>query len=420
MSGRLKPRIAAVVLATAMLSVACGNTEDAAIPDDPKAVKGAVTFWTYPIGVSGEDGYWAPIVKEFKTEYPNADVEVVVQPWEKREETLVTAIAGKQGPDVVYFNPDFVPKFAVEGTLEPVGDVIEDDRDDFKKSALDSMSWDGELYGVPLLMQTLTGVCNTEVLKKSGVDKCPTTWAEIEAMAPKVKSAGLVPTDYTGDLTMTLNHTYYPYLWQAGGEVLNENGTKAAFNSPEGLRALEFVKKLVDRGWTSKQSLTTNEAPEQTDFGKERTAFLPASSVPTQRLTVPAEHLEAAAPLTGEVQVAAGSVGGLSVLADSDAKPAAKAWIDFLTSPEQMKKFDKENGYYAPRDSGTGLFEDDPEVAEGEKYLDVVRTGVIHPQARELMDLIKPHLQAVLLGKAEPKAALAAAEKEVNDLLARG
>jgi multiple sugar transport system substrate-binding protein len=85
-----------------------------------------------------------------------------------------------------------------------------------------------------------------------------------------------------------------------------------------------------------------------------------------------------------------------------------------------MKKFDKENGYYAPRDSGAGLFADDPEIAEGEKYLDVVRAGVIHPKARELMDLIKPHLQAALLGKTAPEAALAAAEKEVNALLARG
>ncbi|MGW7285192.1 ABC transporter substrate-binding protein [Streptomyces sp. NPDC054847] len=423
MSGRLKARTAAMVLATAMLSAACGGTDDAAMPADPKAVEGSITFWTYPIGVSGEDDYWDPVVKEFKKKYPNADVEVVVQPFEKREETLVTAIAGGQGPDVVYFNPDFIPKFAVEGTLEPVGDVIEDDRGDFKESALESMTWDGQLYGVPLLMQTLTAVCNTKVLADSGVDECPRTWDELEAMAPKVKKAGYVPTDYVAALTLTLNHSYYPYLWQAGGEVLNEDGTKAAFNSPEGLAALQFIKKMVDEGWTSRQSLTNHEPVEQSDMGRGKTAFVPASSVSALRQVLPAstsEHLRTSPPLTGKVQVAAGSVGGLSVLAASEAKPAAKAWVDFLTGPQQMKKFNKENGYYAPRDSGAGIFADDPEVAEGEKYLDVVRTGVMHPKARELMDLIKPHLQAALLGKVEPEAALAAAEKEVNALLARG
>lgn len=252
MSGRLKARTAAMVLATAMLSAACGGTDDAAMPKDPKAVEGAITFWTYPIGVSGKDDYWAPIVKEFKKKYTNADVEVVVQPWEKREENLVTAIAGHKGPDVVYFNPDFIPKFADEGTLEPVGDVIEDDRADFKKSALESMTWDGELYGVPLLMQTLTGVCNTEVLAASGVDKCPTTWDEVEAMAPEVKKAGHVPTDYVADLTLTLNHSYYPYLWQAGARCSTRTVPRPHSTAPRGCRR-----------WSSSRNWWTRAGPRR-------------------------------------------------------------------------------------------------------------------------------------------------------------
>ncbi|WP_163570938.1 hypothetical protein [Fodinicola feengrottensis] len=49
-----------------------------------------------------------------------------------------------------------------------------------------------------------------------------------------------------------------------------------------------------------------------------------------------------------------------------------------------------------------------------------MRPGVLSPQGRALMDLIKPHLQAVLLGKAQPQQALDAAASEVNALLARG
>ncbi|HEX6681932.1 MAG TPA: extracellular solute-binding protein [Candidatus Limnocylindrales bacterium] len=397
-----------------------GGGDNDAAPTDPASVEGTVTFWTYPIGSSGEDGYWAPIVKQFQEKYPKVKVDIVVQPWTKREETLVTAIAGRQGPDVVYFNPDFIPKFATERVLEEVADVIADDKSDFATSALESMSWNGKLYGVPLLMQVNLGVCHKDVLAAGGVDKCPESWSDVEAMAPKVKAAGYVPTDYTAALPLTLNHSFYPYLWQAGGEVLSPDGTKAAFNSPEGLRALEFVKKLVDSGWTVPQSLTTSETLEQSPLGKGRQAFVNgASNILALRKVIAPEKIVSAAPLTDKKRVAAGSVGGLSVLASSDAKAASKAWIDFLTSPEQLRQFDQKNGYYSPRKSVTGLFADDPVMALGEKYLDTVRTGVMHPKARELMDVIKPHLQAALLGKVTPQAALAAAEKDANDLLKR-
>jgi multiple sugar transport system substrate-binding protein len=274
---------------------------------------------------------------------------------------------------------------------------------------------------VPLLMQVNLGVCHKDVLAAAGITKCPESWDELTEMAIKVKAAGYVPTDYTAAQTLTLNHSFYPYLWQAGGEVLTADGKKAAFNSAEGLKALEFIKRMVDSGWTSPQSLTTVEAIEQSAVGKGRQAFINgASNILTLRKTIAPDKLVSAAPLTDRNRVAAGSVGGLSVLATSRAKPAAKAWIDFLTSPEQMRTFNQKNGYYAPRTSVTGLFADDPGMALGEKYLDTVRVGVINPKARELMDVIKPHLQAALLGKVEPKAALAAAETEVNELLARG
>lgn len=38
---------------------------------------------------------------------------------------------------------------------------------------------------------------------------------------------------------------WLPFLWQNGGEFLNDDRTEAMFNSPEGVEALEFWKKMV-------------------------------------------------------------------------------------------------------------------------------------------------------------------------------
>src|SRR5262249_1067931 len=124
-------------------------------------------------------------------------------------------------------------------------------------------------------------------------------------------------------------------------------------------------------------------------------------------------------PLMNKKSVSYGTVGGLSVLTGSKNKAASKAWITWLTSPTQMKTFDKDHIFSSPRTSVGAVFTGEPITGDAEKYLNDMKFGVINSQSRQLMALIVPHLQAALLGKEQPQAALDAAAKEVNDLLAR-
>ncbi|MPV36454.1 extracellular solute-binding protein [Georgenia subflava] len=393
------------------------NGGDQAASADPADVEGSVTFWSYPIGVTGEGNWWGEHVDAFNEIYPNVDVEVVIQPWTNREETLVTSIAGGQAPDVVYFNPDFIPKFAEEGVLTPMDEVA--DLDAFVPSSLDAMTWDDTVYSVPLLMQIQTSYCNTEVLAAAGVEKCPTTWDELAEAGPAVKEAGHYLTEYTAALGMTLNHTFYAYLWQAGGEVLSEDNTEATFNGPEGLEALEFIKQMVDEGWVPEQALTVNDPFEQTAAGREEVAYMMGANLTTTREVVNPDVIEVVPPMTGKEQVSTGSVGGLSIFNTAESPEAAEAWVEYVTGAEFMKTFIEETGYLPPRTDVTGLFEDDPQIAGGLEYLDTVRVGVMHPSARQLIDTISPHIQAVLLGQVEPQAGLDAAAAEVDEILAR-
>ena len=75
--------------------------------------------------------------------------------------------------------------------------------------------------------------------------------------------------------------------------------------------------------------------------------------------------------------------------------------------------------YYSPRTDVTGIHDDDEQVAEFEQYLDVVNSGIIHPKAREIIDVMKPEIQAVLLQGKDPQDALDTMETSVNELLDR-
>ena len=68
--------------------------------------------------------------------------------------------------------------------------------------------------------------------------------------------------DYAGTTEQTLNLSFYPFLWQAGGSVFTEDGTDIAFDSQEGISALEFLVDLKKAGGLPADAATASIAVE--------------------------------------------------------------------------------------------------------------------------------------------------------------
>lgn len=406
------------------VTAACSSSggDNPGVPTDPAKASGTVTMWIYPINVKIEDSYWKPKVAEFQQKYPKVKVKVVVQPWANRDEQLTTAIAGNKGPDVVYLIPDQIPQYATTGALADVSDVVASDKADFLPNALDAMTYDSKLYGAPLLMSVTSVIANKNVLAKAGIAKPPATWDEALADGAKLKQAGYYLTEYDASPEATLNQTFYPFLWQAGGAVLNDDGSKATINSPQGLQALQFVKKMVDQGYVPKDPLTTSPELDQNALctGKAALGFARAVSEIEACPGFKESDWEVAPPLKNTASVDYGTVGGLSILAASGHKAAAKAWIQWVTAPEQIKGFATSHDFYSPRVSTGNLFASKPLVGTAYQYLSQMKAGVTNaPSPRQLQDAIKPDLQAALLGSKDPQDALDDAANEINEQLAR-
>lgn len=413
---------AGAVAATGLSATAACDSGSGQDVTDPDKVSGSVTMWIYPIDPTNEKAWWPSRIREFTKKYRKVDVNVVVQPWADRDTQLTTAIAGNKAPDVVYLIPDQLPQYAANGSLADVTDVIAGDRSDFRSDALAALTSNGTLYGVPLLMGGSGSLVNTKLLKAAGISRLPTTWDDILADAPKLKAKGYYVTEYVGDQAQTLNLTFYPFLWQAGGDVLSKDQKHAAFNSSAGVAALTFIKKLVDNGYVPKDAITTTPPTEEDPVAHGKVALVTEMGVAdlSADAGVNLADWTVAPPLKKVRSIGYGVVGGLSVMSSSKDMAAAKAWVKWLTSPGQMKAFDIDRKYYSPRKSNGALFGNNRLLGAQEKYLDRIIGGVINPKARQLMDLIKPEIQAALLDKKSPKQALDSAASQVNDLLARG
>jgi multiple sugar transport system substrate-binding protein len=407
----------ALVLAAALSS--CGGGDSGESSDAKKSV----TLWMYPViaDQAASDAYWQKVEKDFEAANSGVDLKIEAQPWANREEKVAAAFSGKKGPDVLLMIPDQIPQYVKNGSLEPVDDVVEPDKDKFLPAAIPGLSVDGKVYGAPIYHTVTSTMYNKTILTKAGISKPPETWDEIKAAAPKIKAAGFSTLDYSASPEATLNLNFYPLLWQAGGKVFADDGKSVAFNQAPGLEALTFLKTLWDEGAIPKSALSNGNVVTDQPFGKGQVAMA-MTSTPADAATVAktwgAANVEIGMPLTGEKQVGFGLPGGLVVNAASKNTDAAKKFLSFMIQLPQLEGLSKASGFYPPRTDVT-VPAANPTAAKFGDALQYAVPGEPNSAARQVMSQLSVEIQAVLTGKKQPQQALDDAAKQANDLLKR-
>src|SRR5699024_8868492 len=80
---------------------ACGDADPdvaSAPPDSDTDLSGSLVLWAYPMDQANDAEWYQPHIDSFQEKFPGIDVEVVMQPWEGREEQLTASITGGNAP----------------------------------------------------------------------------------------------------------------------------------------------------------------------------------------------------------------------------------------------------------------------------------------------------------------------------------
>ncbi|MEV4603474.1 extracellular solute-binding protein [Amycolatopsis sp. NPDC049253] len=406
------PKAAAALLLTAASLVACGTGSR----DD------VVTLWMYPVieDQAQSRAFWQKVETGFEREY-GADLDIELQPWAGREEKLGAALMAGDGPDVVLLQSDMIPQYVAERALQPVDDVLAGGAPAYSPQVLDALRVDGQSYGVPLYRTVTTTVYNRKLFADAGITRLPRTWAEVEADAPKLAARGVPIVDYSGSTEESLNLTFYPLLWQAGGHVFTADGTKSAFAGAEGVSALRFLVGLEAANGLPEDVATKGSGLADDAVATGRAAMSPAMTEAAARdviAAIGARNTVIGAPLRNRSQVSFGTPGALSLLRGTTKPAEARELLAYLTSPALVGELCADSGFVTP-------WADSPPAGDDvhksfARALPFTSAGDAHPQARKVMGLLAPHLQAALLGEQTPQEALADAAGEVDALLGSG
>lgn len=408
--------VAACLLAGVAFAACGSGGDDAAGSGSGGTPGGSITVRVYPLKSDAEDkAFWATQIEAFKKVNPDITVKVDVQPWKDRETALTTQIAGGNAPDVAYMIPDELRVFQAKGALDPIPASVS--TDGYRPPALAAATVDSALYGAPILMSVVPGTCDKKVLAQVGVTTAPTSWDELMALAPKLKEKGLYVTTIDASNAAGVNFTFYPWVWQAGGDVFDASGA-LSIDSPASVEALTFLTELVKQGYAPKSEATTAVPLEQSSIAKRQVAceFQTEPSLLTKQW---GDDRMVIAPLKNKAQKAYGTVGSYTLLKGSKNKAAAAAWLSFVTTPEVMAAVDKFGGYFAPKTTAPLEYTAGSVEAETAKYLDLAYSGPPAARAREIQSVVAPEVQAAVLGQKTPDQALKDAAAAAQQILTK-
>jgi multiple sugar transport system substrate-binding protein len=214
--------------------------------------KVVLSFWN---GFTGPDGpALEKVVKDFNASQDDVEVKTNIMPWDTLYQKVLTAVAGKDGPDIIAMSASRMPQFAQEGLFEPVDDYYTDaanDSDALAPAAVQATEFDGKHYGVPTNYTPMMMYWNKDLFKAAGLDpeKPPTTWDEFSAMVPKLTkdtNGDGKPDQYAIALA---DHETVPVfeslLWGTGGAIVSDDGKTSQLGSAESVKAVDYWVDLV-------------------------------------------------------------------------------------------------------------------------------------------------------------------------------
>lgn len=342
---------------------------------------------------------------------------------------VLTAISGGKYPDIAYLYGSWAANIAKSTkTLDLTQRVKQPgfQFNDIWRAARLAATVNGKVVGLPALIDNLALVYNKKLFRQAGVP-FPTakwTWATMEQAAKKLtnRSKKQFGWAYVNDGSEDTVWRFEALLWQAGGNILTPDGKKSAFDSAAGVKALTHLQRMARDKSIYFDSGNGNYANV---FNSGRIAMLYTGPWDLTSFTN-VDYGVQILPGDKNHQTIAGPDNW--VLFDNGKERSNAAWtfMKWFMSTKQHLKLAlatgqlpirqselKQSGYkaYTKKYAGIKTF-----VANLRNAKKVRPVDARYPRISEA---IGQAVQAVLLGKADPKKALDDAAGKVDSILRR-
>lgn len=427
----MKKRILSSLLAAmmvAMLATSCGSSNSDTKTDDTKTSTAAkedkktdasLTIWMPPYGTedSSDKAFWerelAPL---------DAKVSLEVVPWGDYETKYLTGITSGEGPDVGYMYNEMLADFINMGALEPLDEYLTQEEKD-RYIYIDKGVINDKQYTIPMVVGNARVLfCNMDILNAAGITAPPKTWDEFGTTAQAIKDT--VPDKdpvlfgWADPAIGALNTSFYPLLWQNGGEIFDKDG-KLSVATPEGIEAAQFLLDMKTKGWMPDKATSLKGDEVKTAFINGEVGMWITGSSDAKQIEDggKVKNWDFTSSLTKKNQGTFIAADALVLISASKNKELAAEAMKLMTSASVMEKFHTELSSFPP--IGT-----DEAYKDNEKFKDLYtnETDTLHTLpvvagSFKVYDTLYKNLQLMMQGEMTPEEALKDAETASETLL---
>lgn len=378
------------------------------------------------------------LLAAYEAENPHVKIEQQAVPTAERGDKLMIMIMGGESPDVVHINEADLARFVPMNSLEPLDSYLAQDTE-LQQALIPAMvnmsTYDDIIYGVPRFASINTLIYNAKHFRDAGLDpdKPPATWDEFLDCAKKLTvdtdSDGTTDRWGTGILgakTTSMSFRYWWALWGAGGEILNEDGSKSELASEASAEAIQFYTDLALKHKVVPPGVTdVDYTALVNDFIAEKTTMICDGPWQISRIKDENPNIEMrAAPMPSKPGITSATTGGggfLGVCKASEKKEAAWDLVRYLSSAAAHWTYVNEGSFLPCRvDTAEKLkAEGDPLLGQ---FADTLTYSKLTPsiaQMTQINTLLAEEIQFVLIGEKTPKAAADSLGARVDELIAK-
>jgi multiple sugar transport system substrate-binding protein len=407
-------RAVAAAAAGLVALAACGGPAPGGGTGDG-TVSGEITLLT-PI-FEGADG--AAVLEEqiaaFQQQYPGVTVKPDYTDYGTLNEKLTASIAGGQPYDVMLMGIGWVPPFAAKGVLADLGKDPAELASRYYERTVEAGVHDGKVYALPIMLDTRIGIYRKDFFAEAGITEPPKSFAEM-------REYGRMLTQRAPDGTLTRagldvlgidpRQAYETLLWAAGGELFTPDG-KPAFNSPEGVAALQMMTDVIRVDRSEDIGFTMPNSPTGNVMAQGRAAMMVGHHHFWTEIEKAAPELIAEDKLgffvITDQRPAVFQGGTLATVAAQSRNPAAaKAFAEFLASEGPSLAANEQRGNIPALKSL-----ESSEFVQKNKAIQFAMANLDHayseggvPAWLEIRGKFKGAVESALLGEKSPQQAL--------------
>jgi multiple sugar transport system substrate-binding protein len=383
--------IAAAAIGTAALAAvaACSSSSSSSTGSGASSSGGSspvtLSFFGADYGTGPSNSttlYWKAVAAAFHQQYPNITVNVQTVNWTDFPTKSAALIQNKQYPDIMEGNP--APPYAQSGLIYQASDVLSPSTlSNLIPKFLKDGQYQGTDYGIPFTTSTRAMYYNKKIFTAAGISSPPTTWAQLQTDAAKIKAKG----DIGYGMPLGSEEAQAELLlWFLGdGGNYTDSSGKYTINSPQNVAALSFMKQFAATGDTQPNPGGTDRKTVWADFAAGKIGMVlgsPAVIPIIQQAGVLKQADYATASVPGKTGALSQTLGVhddiVAFKAGGTAHQAAiKQFLDFAYQDKWQLQFDNEYDLLpATQSAATSMGQSNPMFAA---FLGNIANSVNYP-----------------------------------------